>query len=171
MACVVPPTAVRAAWARAAAPRLRRSLLQQQPRCAGPPGGVDATGDGPALRLVENSPPVPLAAGYANGRANGSGSTSSSAATGQASSSSMMPEQEPDVQAVQAAQAPANPVPISTQLSSSEQELEQQPGLLPHRWRIVFMMAAAFVLCNMDKVCAYVCVLGRGGGASLPLSV
>jgi hypothetical protein len=24
---------------------------------------------------------------------------------------------------------------------------------LPHRWRITFMMAVAFVLCNMDKVC------------------
>ena len=23
----------------------------------------------------------------------------------------------------------------------------------PHRWRITFMMAVAFVLCNMDKVC------------------
>ena len=23
---------------------------------------------------------------------------------------------------------------------------------VPHRWQIVFMMAAAFVLCNMDKV-------------------
>ena len=25
-------------------------------------------------------------------------------------------------------------------------------GGIPHRWRVVIMMAAAFVLCNMDKV-------------------
>ena len=24
---------------------------------------------------------------------------------------------------------------------------------VPHRWRITIMMALAFVLCNMDKVC------------------
>jgi hypothetical protein len=24
---------------------------------------------------------------------------------------------------------------------------------VPHRWRVIFMMALAFVLCNMDKVC------------------
>ena len=29
---------------------------------------------------------------------------------------------------------------------------EKQPRI-PHRWRVVFMMAVAFVLCNMDKVC------------------
>lgn len=29
---------------------------------------------------------------------------------------------------------------------------EKQPRI-PHRWRIVLMMALAFVLCNMDKVC------------------
>lgn len=29
---------------------------------------------------------------------------------------------------------------------------EVQQGGVAHRWRIVFMMAVAFVLCNMDKV-------------------
>ena len=35
----------------------------------------------------------------------------------------------------------------------SDMELPKPPKI-PHRWRITAMMALAFVLCNMDKVCA-----------------
>jgi len=42
---------------------------------------------------------------------------------------------------------PANGVSTSASVAP-----EAQKGGLAHRWRIVFMMAVAFVLCNMDKV-------------------
>jgi hypothetical protein len=29
---------------------------------------------------------------------------------------------------------------------------EQEKGGVPHRWKVVSMMALSFVLCNMDKV-------------------
>ena len=35
---------------------------------------------------------------------------------------------------------------------SIEPSPPDQEGGIPHRWRVVIMMAAAFVLCNMDKV-------------------
>jgi len=41
-----------------------------------------------------------------------------------------------------------------TQLNgaSPPQPPPNEEGGIPHRWRVVIMMAAAFVLCNMDKV-------------------
>ena len=33
----------------------------------------------------------------------------------------------------------------------------EKPQRIPHRWRVVGMMALAFVLCNMDKVPPYIC--------------
>jgi len=43
--------------------------------------------------------------------------------------------------------------PAGPQLSAQPAQPEQQPKKrMPHRWRIVFAMALAFVLCNMDKV-------------------
>lgn len=33
----------------------------------------------------------------------------------------------------------------------------EKPQRIPHRWRVVGMMALAFVLCNMDKVPPYTC--------------
>ena len=51
--------------------------------------------------------------------------------------------------------------PIPERSSADEEEpasLEPQGGI-PHRWQIVFMMALAFVLCNMDKVNMSVAVI------------
>ena len=40
-----------------------------------------------------------------------------------------------------------------TQLNGASPPLPpDDEGGIPHRWRVVIMMAAAFVLCNMDKV-------------------
>ena len=48
-------------------------------------------------------------------------------------------------------------------------------GGIPHRWRVVIMMAAAFVLCNMDKVrlhlSALCSTLGRRPGHKRPCHV
>lgn len=47
---------------------------------------------------------------------------------------------------------------------------EKQPRV-PHRWRVVGMMALAFVLCNMDKVQAPRShALAVGGHAPCPMS-
>ena len=43
--------------------------------------------------------------------------------------------------------------------SSSTSSASSSPGGIPHRWRIVWMMSAAFVLCNMDKVNMSVAVI------------
>ena len=44
---------------------------------------------------------------------------------------------------------------VSGETSSGNEAPEpSKPSWVPHRWRVVIMMALAFVLCNMDKVLA-----------------
>ena len=45
-------------------------------------------------------------------------------------------------------------LPANGAASSAAAVPAAEKGGLAHRWRIVFMMAVAFVLCNMDKVSA-----------------
>ena len=42
--------------------------------------------------------------------------------------------------------------PTSKSISSGGPPNNKPEPRIPHRWRIVGMMALAFVLCNMDKV-------------------
>lgn len=52
-------------------------------------------------------------------------------------------------------------LPATTSSTTQPAQAVEEPkqGGLAHRWRIVFMMALAFVLCNMDKVSRHGLVL------------
>ena len=105
----------------------------------------------PALRgcaCVGCTPPAVLCPVARRGATSGTESSSNGAGPG-----------------VRQAEPPTGPQGASgSGASSNGPGPEEKPLRVPHRWRVVGMMALAFVLCNMDKVLApwsHACAEGR----------
>lgn len=77
-------------------------------------------------------------------------------------------DMEMSVDEVEAAQSSPGTPPLSRAAAEQQRTeaavaataaAEDRAGGIPHRWKVVYMMAASFVLCNMDKVNMSVAVI------------